>query len=108
MTYRSEALISAVRQLPCMVDYPHVCNEYDGVGPMHSNWEIWGKGKGLTAPDDAIAAGCNNAHMIIDPSLGAKLPSDEREMIWLKAHIKTIRYMLVHGYLTVNKRAKAA
>ena len=102
MTFRSQSLRAAIRECPGCVDYPHVCNEYDGVGPMHSNWMMWGKGKGLTAPDNAIAAGCNNAHGLIDPSLGASLPSDERERIWLKAHIKTMKWLFENRVLRVH------
>jgi hypothetical protein len=102
VTFRSRALLSAVRECPCCVEYPHLCNEYDGVGPMHSNWMLWGKGKGLKCPDQFTAAGCSNAHRLIDPALGATLPSEERETIWTKAYIKTQMYLWVNRKLRVN------
>ena len=65
MTFRSPALLAAVRRLPCMC-----CNRQGRTQPAHSNQLRFGKGKGIKASDAAImtlctgtaAAGCHEKH----------------------------------------------
>ena len=93
MTFRSRALLNLLHDVPCMVEYPHDCNDHLGSHPMHSNWQSWGRGAGHKAPDWAVAAGCGNAHKMIDPELNPRLDREQRQTEWQKAFVKTWEYL---------------
>lgn len=65
MTFRSPALLAAVRLLPCMC-----CSRIGRTQPAHSNQLRFGKGRSMKASDAAImalctgtaAAGCHEKH----------------------------------------------
>lgn len=95
MTYRSEKLLRAVRDLPCQS-----CGAEDGtVVAAHSNRLADGKGRGLKAPDYRIAALCFRCHAELDQ--GRKLSRDERAELWLSAHHKTIGELFERGVIRV-------
>ena len=79
---RSQKLLKLVAGLSCQS-----CGMDNGVQAAHSNWG-GGKGKGIKADDNLVAALCLKCHYEIDQ--GAHLSKDERKEMWLKAHKATI------------------
>jgi hypothetical protein len=79
---RSQKLLKLVAGLSCQN-----CGMDNGVQAAHSNWG-GGKGKGIKADDNLVAALCLKCHYEIDQ--GAHLSKDERKEMWLKAHTATI------------------
>jgi hypothetical protein len=79
---RSQKLLKLVAALSCQS-----CGMDNGVQAAHSNWG-GGKGKGIKADDNLVAALCLACHYEIDQ--GAHLSKDERKEMWLKAHKSTI------------------
>jgi hypothetical protein len=57
------------------------------VQAAHTNWG-GGKGRGIKADDNLVAALCLKCHYEIDQ--GAKLSKEERTEKWQKAHNKTV------------------
>jgi hypothetical protein len=87
VTYRNPKLLALARDQPCM----H-CNCQDGtVVAAHANWLWYGKGKSLKAPDYYVAWLCMRCHSELDQ--GKHMSRDEREWMWLRAHLKTMAYM---------------
>lgn len=81
---RSKALLEACREIPCQ----H-CGAQDGtVVAAHSNQLADGKGRGIKASDDCVAALCYTCHSAIDQ--GSRLMRWEREEIWNRAHVRTV------------------
>lgn len=87
---RSRKLLDAVKTLPCM--HTGKVGETD---PAHSNHGRHGKGKGIKADDNRVAALCRDVHRDIDQ--GSKLSQEERDRIWWDAHVKTVRTLLARG-----------
>jgi hypothetical protein len=79
---RSQKLLKLVANLACQS-----CGIDNGVQAAHSNWG-GGKGKGIKADDNLVAALCLKCHYEIDQ--GAHLSKDERKEMWQKAHIATV------------------
>jgi hypothetical protein len=79
---RSQKLLKLVAALSCQS-----CGMDNGVQAAHSNWG-GGKGKGIKADDNLVAALCLKCHYEIDQ--GAHLSKDERKEMWQKAHTATI------------------
>lgn len=102
MTFRNRKLLNLAHDIPCQAKFPHECNDHLGSHPMHSNWQIWGRGAGHKAPDWAFAAGCGNAHKIIDPGLNPQMDREQRETEWLKAYVGT------QNWLWENEKVKIA
>lgn len=102
MTYRSRAHLNLVHDCPCFVDLPHQCQGLSE--PMHSNDLSFGRGASFKAPDWAVAAGCHNAHALIDGRAGG-LPKDEKRAAWMRAFVKTQDWLFGNGKLVVNKEA---
>lgn len=80
---RDKALLKKVAQLDCQ----H-CGSGEMVQAAHSNWG-GGKGRGIKADDNLVAALCQKCHWEIDQ--GVKLTKLERQEMWQKAHEKTMR-----------------
>ena len=78
---RDKALLKRVAQLDCQ----H-CGSGEMVQAAHSNWG-GGKGRGIKADDNLVAALCQTCHWEIDQ--GHTLTKDERQAIWQTAHEKT-------------------
>ena len=83
---RSKRLLEVVASLNCQN-----CGHYLSQA-AHSNWH-GGKGRGLKASDNYVAALCQACHTEVDS--GNKLSKDERQTLWLKAHLKTLHYLLL-------------
>jgi hypothetical protein len=95
MTYRSNALLKAVREAPCQQ-----CGIQNGtVVAAHSNQMRDGKGRSLKAADYRIAALCHYCHYEIDQ--GSKLSREERLNIWEDAHRATVGWLFENGHLKV-------
>jgi len=92
---RSQKLLKMVANLDCQC-----CGESYGVQAAHSNWG-GGKGRGIKADDNLIAALCLKCHYEIDQ--GAHLSKDERKDMWLKAHIATVEALGDHWPAEVPK-----
>ena len=80
---RDKALLKKVAQLDCQ----H-CGSGEMVQAAHSNWG-GGKGRGIKADDNLVAALCLKCHWEIDQ--GVKLTKLERQEMWQKAHQRTMR-----------------
>lgn len=87
---RSKAIIEACRELPCQ----HCGFDLHGhVVAAHSNWSVHGKAKSLKAGDDRVAALCDRCHVpLLDQ--GSHLSRAERQALWWRAHVKTVRELL--------------
>jgi len=84
---RSSELMRNAREIPCQ----H-CGIDDGtVVGAHTNWG-GGKGRGIKADDNLVAALCLKCHYEIDQ--GAHLSKDERKDMWQKAHERTINNLV--------------
>ena len=80
---RDKALLKRVAQLDCQ----H-CGSGEMVQAAHSNWG-GGKGRGIKADDNLVAALCLKCHWEVDQ--GAKLSKQQRQQMWQNAHEKTIK-----------------
>ena len=81
---RSKELLKNAREIPCQ----H-CGADDGtVVAAHANWG-GGRGRSIKADDNLIASLCFNCHAELDQ--GKNLSKDERQALWLDAHIKTVQ-----------------
>lgn len=87
---RSPKLLAAVRTLPCQIT-----GRTDGVEPAHSNWSQHGKGKGIKADDNRVAALHRSLHRDIDQ--GSHLSAEQRQQLWWLAHQRTVRTLLDQG-----------
>ena len=79
---RSKKLLKLVAGLDCQS-----CGSGEMVQAAHTNWG-GGKGRGIKADDNLVAALCLRCHYEIDQ--GSKLCKEERMEKWLKAHNKTV------------------
>ena len=79
---RSKKLLKLVAGLDCQS-----CGSGEMVQAAHTNWG-GGKGRGIKADDNLVAALCLRCHYEIDQ--GSKLSKEERMEKWLKAHSKTV------------------
>lgn len=83
---RSPKLLKAVAELDCQS-----CGSGYGTQAAHTNWG-GGKGRGIKADDNLIAALCQNCHYEIDQ--GKNLTKEQRQELWLKAHHRTVKILL--------------
>jgi len=83
---RSKRLLEVVASLNCQN-----CGHYLSQA-AHSNWH-GGKGRSIKASDNYVAALCQACHTEVDT--GNKLSKDERQNLWLNAHLKTLHYLLL-------------
>ena len=80
---RDKALLKRVALLNCQ----H-CGSGTMVQAAHTNWG-GGKGRGIKADDNLVAALCQTCHWEVDQ--GTKLSKQERQTMWQAAHEKTIK-----------------
>ena len=86
---RSKPLLKLVASLDCQR-----CGRGTQVQAAHTNWG-GGKGRGIKADDNLVAALCQTCHFEIDQ--GAKMSKAERQAAWTAAHIKTVQSLLDAG-----------
>ena len=79
---RSKKLLKLVAGL----DF-QACGSGEMVQAAHTNWG-GGKGRGIKADDNLVAALCLRCHYEIDQ--GLKLSKEKKIEKWLKAHSKTV------------------
>jgi hypothetical protein len=79
---RSKKLLKLVASLDCQC-----CGLGQMVQAAHTNWG-GGKGRGIKADDNLVAALCLHCHFEIDQ--GANLDKNERQQLWNQAHQKTV------------------
>ena len=91
---RSKPLLKLVASLDCQR-----CGSGSQVQAAHTNWG-GGKGRGIKADDNLVAALCQPCHFEIDQ--GAKMSKAERQAAWTTAHIKTVRSLLDSGQWPVG------
>lgn len=91
---RSKKLLRLVAELPCQF-----CGNPHMVQAAHTNWG-GGKGRGIKADDNLIAALCMSCHHDIDQ--GAKWSRRERQQAWVLAHMKTVRALTEAGTWPVD------
>ena len=64
------------------------------VQAAHSNWG-GGKGRGIKADDNLVAALCLKCHYEIDQ--GHKLSKQDRQTLWQAAHKRTVETLIAQG-----------
>ena len=105
MIYRNEALLAAVRSLPCVA-----CGQVGQTQAAHSNQLRFGKGRGLKASDAAImalcASGFNKIGCHAELDQGSKMTKAERQQFEYECIAVTLIQLLEKGHLVVNKDLK--
>ena len=91
---RSKKLLKLVASLDCQC-----CGSSEMVQAAHTNWG-GGKGRGIKADDNLVAALCLRCHYEIDQ--GTKLSKVERQLAWKAAHHKTVRSLTESGRWPVD------
>ena len=91
---RSKKLLKLVASLDCQL-----CGSSHFVQAAHTNWG-GGKGRGIKADDNLVAALCMNCHHDIDQ--GAKWSKLERQQAWWAAHQKTVHFLVDSGKWPVD------
>lgn len=85
MTHRSRKQLNLARAMSCKAKFPHQCTGWQGCEPAHTNMGIFGKGKGLKAPDWAWASMCHNAHAMIDHRAVSDMDNEQKHTEWMIA-----------------------
>jgi hypothetical protein len=80
---RSKRLLWLVAELECQL-----CGSGQNIQAAHTNWG-GGKGRGIKADDNLIAALCQECHYKIDQ--GSKWSRDQRKEAWTLAHTRTVK-----------------
>ena len=83
---RSKALLKAVAGLDCQN-----CESPYMVQAAHTNWGH-GKGRGIKADDNMVAALCLKCHYAVDQ--GKDLSREERQRLWERAHKRTVQTLI--------------
>jgi len=91
---RSKKLLKLVAGLDCQC-----CGAGGMVQAAHTNWG-GGKGRGVKADDNLVAALCLKCHYNIDQ--GAHMNKDERQDLWHNAHVKTVELLVARGEWPVD------
>lgn len=89
---RSPALLEACRLIACQS-----CGVENGtVVAAHSNWAIHGKGKGVKADDNRVAAMCWRCHHELDQ--GDDVDNATKQAWWWDCHVKTVNKLVLRGF----------
>lgn len=91
---RSKKLLKLVAGLDCQA-----CGSGQMVQAAHTNWG-GGKGRGVKADDNLVAALCLKCHYEIDQ--GKDMSKEERQELWEQAHIATVKKLYVQGLWPVD------
>jgi hypothetical protein len=83
---RSKKLLQLVAGLDCQL-----CGSNECVQAAHTNWG-GGKGRGIKADDNLVAALCMKCHYEIDQ--GSKWSRDMRQQAWYMAHRNTVENLV--------------
>lgn len=104
MTFRDRRFLDLAHEMrTCQVQIPGVCQgeSPEGLEPAHGNWQWLGRGVGHKATD-IFAAACPACHRALDVSAGSTMFREAREEYWQRGAIRTMLYMLEHGWLTIS------
>ena len=91
---RSKKLLKLVAGLDCQA-----CGSGHMVQAAHTNWG-GGKGRGVKADDNLVAALCLKCHYDIDQ--GKELSKEDRQKMWEQAHIATVKKLYIDGLWPVD------
>ena len=91
---RSKKLLKLVEGLDCQA-----CGSGNMVQAAHTNWG-GGKGRGVKADDNLVAALCLKCHYEIDQ--GKDMSKEERQEMWEQAHIATVKKLYIQGLWPVD------
>ena len=91
---RSKKLLKLVSELDCQR-----CGSGQNIQAAHTNWG-GGKGRGIKANDNLVAALCQECHYKIDQ--GSQWTREERKQAWTLAHHKTVRELTEAGKWSVD------
>lgn len=91
---RSKKLLKLVAGLDCQA-----CGSGQMVQAAHTNWG-GGKGRGVKADDNLVAALCLKCHYEIDQ--GKDMSKEERQKMWEQAHIATVKKLHIQGLWPVD------
>jgi hypothetical protein len=91
---RSKKLLKLVAGLDCQA-----CGSGNMVQAAHTNWG-GGKGRGVKADDNLVAALCLKCHYEIDQ--GKDMSKEERQEMWEQAHIATVKKLYIQGLWPVD------
>ena len=91
---RSKKLLKLVASLDCQA-----CGSGNMVQAAHTNWG-GGKGRGVKADDNLVAALCLSCHYAIDQ--GKDLSRQERQEMWLRAHMGTVHALTGAGLWPID------
>jgi hypothetical protein len=91
---RSKKLLKLVAGLDCQA-----CGSGQMVQAAHTNWG-GGKGRGVKADDNLVAALCLKCHYEIDQ--GKDMSKEERQEMWEQAHIATVKKLYIQGLWPVD------
>ena len=91
---RSKKLLKLVAGLDCQA-----CGSGQMVQAAHTNWG-GGKGRGVKADDNLVAALCLKCHYEIDQ--GKDMSKEERQEMWEQAHIATVKKLYIQGLWPVE------
>jgi hypothetical protein len=80
---RCKRLLWLVAELECQL-----CGSGQNIQAAHTNWG-GGKGRGIKADDNLVAALCLECHYKIDQ--GSKWSRDQRKEAWTLAHTRTVK-----------------
>ncbi len=87
---RDKRILEFCRTLPCQS-----CGIDNGtIVAAHSNQSIHGKGRGIKASDQYVAALCYECHYEVDQG---RLCRQTKQMIWNEAHERTKRLLQLEG-----------
>lgn len=86
---RNKKLLKLVAELDCQA-----CGSGQMVQAAHTNWG-GGKGRGIKADDNLVAALCLKCHFEVDQ--GKDLTKDERQLMWYLAHNLTVAKLCEQG-----------
>jgi len=91
---RSKKLLRLVASLDCQL-----CGSAHFVQAAHTNWG-GGKGRGIKADDNLVAALCMSCHHDIDQ--GVQWSKRERQQAWYAAHMKTVQHLVDNNQWPVD------
>lgn len=91
---RSKKLLKLVAGLDCQA-----CGSGQMVQAAHTNWG-GGKGRGVKADDNLVAALCLKCHYEIDQ--GKEMSKEERQEMWEQAHVATVKKLYIQGLWPVD------
>jgi len=97
---RSKKLLKMVASLDCQA-----CGSGHMVQAAHTNWG-GGKGRGIKADDNLVAALCLKCHYEIDQ--GKTLSKEQRQKLWNDAHKSTVKALANDWPVNVPKPMEIA